>query len=227
MKKNPPLVRAVVFDMDGTMFNTEDIYDRSGSELLGRRGMEFTKELKLRMMGLQTRKAIEVMRDACGLDDSVDDLLEESDSIFLNLLTQHIAKMRGLDELLLELERRELPKAVATSSVRKLAEVALGHFDLIPRFEFVLTSESVVKGKPEPDIYLLAAEKLGLEPANILVLEDSHIGSFAAAAAKTITVAVPNQHTACQDFAHADHVVDGLDSEVILELLNTYSVPTK
>lgn len=205
------------------MFNTEDIYDRSCTELLGRRGVDFTRELKMAMMGLPTRTAIETMRERCGLSDSVDDLLQESDTLFLEILPQLIQKMPGLDSILAELEERQLPKAVATSSDRKLAEVALNRFDLIPRFEFILTSEDVTNGKPAPDVYLLAARKLQVKPENMLVLEDSFVGSSAAAAAKTIAVAVPNQHTAEQDFSHVDFVVDGLNSEVILELLNNRS----
>lgn len=218
-------IRAVVFDMDGLMFNTEDIYDQSSRQLLSSRGVDFTRELKLAMMGLPTRTAIEVLQKCCGLSDSVDELLEESDSIFLDLLPKRIKMMPGLESLLVELERRQLPKAVATSSDRRLAEVALSRFDLIPRFEFILTSEDVINGKPAPDVYLLAAEKLQVEPENMLVLEDSYVGSSAAAAAKTLAVAVPNHHTSEQDFSHVEFVVDGLDSEVILELLNRQSPP--
>ena len=82
-------------------------------------------------------------------------------------------------ELLDFLERESIPKAVATSSSAQFAELALGCFELKPRFEIVLTSEDVSAGKPDPEIYLLASERFAIHPKEMLVLEDSVIGSMA------------------------------------------------
>ena len=213
-------IRAVVFDMDGLMFNTEDIYDVVGSELLKDRGHEFTRELKQKMMGLPGHKAFEVMKSHCNLLDDVEVLKNESESIFRELLPKRIEMLPGLSFLLQELERRELAKAVATSSQRQFAEMALSSFELMPRFEFILTAEDVENGKPAPDIYLEASRRLGVEMSNVLVLEDSFIGSTAAANSGALTVAIPGAHSAEQNFDHVDYVVDRLDSEVILMLLN-------
>ena len=216
---NHPQILAVVFDMDGLMFNTEDIYNQVGAAVLRRRGHEFTLELKLKMMGLPGHKAYQVMREHCGLDDSIEQLAAESDALFLDLLDQQICMMPGLAELLLHLEQAGLAKAVATSSSRQLAERALGRFDLIHRFQFVLTGDDVQNGKPAPDIYLLAAEKLGHPPANLLVLEDSPTGSRAGVAAGTVTVAVPNEHTADADFSHVSHRAGSLQDPLIYDLV--------
>lgn len=212
-------IRAVVFDMDGLMFNTEDIYNEVGAIVLRRRGCEFTQELKLKMMGLPGSRAYKVMRLHCDLNDSVEQLAKESDEVFEEILEDRIQKMPGLDRLLDELEAANLPKAVATSSSRRFAEKALGTFNLIPRFEFVLTGEDVVNGKPAPDIYLLAAKKLDIPIEQVLILEDSPIGSRAGASSGAVTIAVPNSHTAGSDFSHVNLVAESLIDPKITEVL--------
>ncbi len=205
--------------MDGLMFNTEDLYDQVGELILQKRGQHYTKELKLAMMGLPGKVAFEVMRSRCGLDDSVEALQQETDQIFADLLPKGIAKLPGLDQLLELLEMKGIRKAVATSSHRQFATKALGFFDLEPRFEFVLTGEDVQHGKPNPDIYLLAAKKLAVSTSAMLVLEDSLNGSRAAKSAGALTVAVPTAHSADCDFSHVDFVAEHLLDEFIVNLV--------
>jgi HAD superfamily hydrolase (TIGR01509 family) len=203
-------MRAVVFDLDGLMFNTEDIYTRVGSELLRRRGYEFTGNLKDAMMGLQPRPAFEAMIGWHGLKDTWLELATESNAIFLTELDSRLAMMPGLAELLLALEAAGIPKAIATSSGRLLAHACLNAFDLIPRFQFILTAEDIAHGKPDPEIYQTAARRLGLSPSEILVLEDSENGCRAAAAAGAYAVAVPAPHSQRHDFGMASLVVASL-----------------
>lgn len=220
MNNSTHRIQAVTFDMDGLMFNTEDIYDVVGAKLLEERGHEFTRELKLKMMGLPGPQAFEAMKEHCGLGDDIESLELESQEIYLRELPRRIQLMPGLTTLLELLESRSIPKAVATSSHREHAEFAMNHFDLIKRFEFVLTSADVINGKPAPDIYVLAARRFDIPVQEMLVLEDSLIGSRASAASGALTVAIPGSHSIGQDYSHADYVVDRLDSEVILMLLN-------
>ena len=212
-------MRAVVFDMDGLMINTEDVYTLAGTELLGRRGCCFTPELKDAMMGLPPRASFNVMIQWCRLDETWEALARESNEIFLGLLGRHLAVMPGLLDLLAALERADIPKAIATSSGRQLAEACLVPLDLLGRFQFVLTSEDVVRGKPNPDVYLLAAQRLGLPPGEIVVLEDSRNGCLAAAAAGTLVVAVPGEHSRRHDFRVADHVVASLADPKLYDVL--------
>ncbi|MEM7457110.1 MAG: HAD family phosphatase [Planctomycetota bacterium] len=212
-------IRAVVLDMDGTMFNTEDLYNIVGEQMLAPRGHEFTLELKHKMMGLPGTKAFDVMIEHCNLDDSAETLRQECDELFM-ALEDRIETMPGLDWLLGRIEEIGLPKAVATSSHRQFADHALGKFDLLERFEFVLAGGDVENGKPHPDIYIEAARRLSVEPAEMLVLEDSFTGSTAAAASGALTIAVPTHHSLCRDFSHADHVASSLDDAIIRALLD-------
>ncbi len=218
-----PLFRpsAVVFDMDGIIFNTEDLYDVVGAELLKRRQCEFTRDLKLKMMGRPAPAAFEMMRQECGLDDSIETLQAESDEIFKTLLPERIELMPGFQAVLEAVQKRGLPTAVATSSHRDFATTALGIFDLLDRFQFVLTGDDVRHGKPDPEIYLKAAEKLGLSPQQILVFEDSHAGSLAATRAGAWTVAVPTPYARHLDFSHANLVVPRLDDPRVMKILQS------
>jgi HAD superfamily hydrolase (TIGR01509 family) len=216
---SPP--RAVVFDLDGLMFNTEELYQEVGSELLRRRGYEFTQELLDKMMGRPSNVALQIMIDTHTLKATVEELVAETDEIFPELLRARLAPMPGLVDLLAFLERRQIPKGIATSSRRSFVDSVLGKFDFQPRFSPILTSEDIVHGKPHPEIYLKAAERLGISPGEMLVLEDSQNGCRAAAAAGAITVAVPGEHSRRHDFSGAALVADSLADRRIFELLET------
>jgi pseudouridine 5'-phosphatase len=203
-------MRAVVFDMDGLMFNSEDVYTLVGEEILRRRGVEFTPELKSQLMGLQPQPSFEIMIDRCGLSDTWQQLATESSRLFLELLDGRLAMMPGLVELLSALERAGIPKAIGTSSSRQLAIACLRPFDLEKRFQFILAAEDIAQGKPHPEIYLTAARRFGVPPAETLVLEDSRNGCLAAAAAGAYVVAVPGEHSRDHDFGMASLVADSL-----------------
>jgi pseudouridine 5'-phosphatase len=203
-------MRAVVFDMDGLMFNTEDVYTLCGEELLRRRGFEFSAELKNAMMGMPPRPSFEMMICRHHLTDAWQELAAESNRLFLELLGGHLAMMPGLAELLDALERAGIQKGIGTSSCRELVTACLRPFDLERRFQFVLTAEDIHRGKPDPEIYLTAARRFGVPPAAMLVLEDSHNGCLAGAAAGAYVVAVPTVHSRDHDLSMAALVADSL-----------------
>ncbi|MEX0718119.1 MAG: HAD family phosphatase [Planctomycetaceae bacterium] len=210
---------AVVFDLDGLMFNTEEVFNRAGRELLRRRGQEMSEQLLSAMMGRRAPEAFAILIATLGLRETVEELMAESDAIFNAMLHQHIAPMPGLFELLAVIEKRGLPKGVATSSGRAYLEDVLGRFDLLERFPLTLAAEDVTRGKPHPEIYLTAADRLGVAPAEMLVLEDSEAGTKAAAAAGAVAVSVPHLHSAAHDFSPAAFVADSLIDPRVLSLL--------
>jgi HAD superfamily hydrolase (TIGR01509 family) len=214
-----PTPRAVVFDLDGLMFNTEELYYEVGSEILRRRGYTFTPELLDQMMGRPSHIALQIMIDTHTLKATVAELLAETDEIFPGILRERLAPMPGLVELLAALEEHGIPKGIATSSRRSFVERVLGQFDFQPRFAPILTSEDITHGKPDPEIYLKAAHGLGVRPNEMLVLEDSQNGCRAALAAGTITVAVPSGHSHRHDFSGVALVADTLKDERIYGLL--------
>jgi HAD superfamily hydrolase (TIGR01509 family) len=203
-------MRAVVFDMDGLMFNTEDLYTLVGSELLRRRGFEFTDALKNEMMGLPPRASFELMIRRHRLAETWQELSAESNQIFLSLLDRHLAPMPGLLPLLDSLRRAGISAAIATSSPRELLTACLARLPARDVFAFSLTAEDVTHGKPDPEIYLKAAARFGIPPGAMAVLEDSQNGCRAAAAAGAFAVAVPADHSRSHDFSVASLVIDTL-----------------
>jgi len=215
--RGPPA--AAVFDLDGLLFNTEELYQEVGSELLRRRGHEFGPDLLHAIMGRPGRVALQMMIDYHSLGDTVEALAAESAEIFPAMLDERLEFMPGVPELLAALERSDIPKAVATSSGRRFTSDVLGRFQLEPRFQFLLTAEDVVEGKPHPEIYLKAASCFGLRPAEIVVFEDSQNGCRAAAAAGAVVVAVPGGHSRTHDFSRATLIADTLADPRVYALL--------
>lgn len=214
-----PPIRAVCFDLDGLMFNTEELYVEVGGETLRRRGKELTRELLDKMMGRPGRVAMQIMIDEHQLDATVDELQAESDVLFTGLLESRLRPMPGLPRLLDALEAADLPRAVATSSRLPFTTRVLELFDFLKRFAFVLTAEDVVEGKPDPAVYQLAAAKFGVDPNEMMVLEDSENGCKSAVAAGTFAVAVPGDHSRDHSFAGAALTADSLaDPEIYAAL---------
>jgi HAD superfamily hydrolase (TIGR01509 family) len=127
--------------------------------------------------------------------------------------------MPGVEDLLDELHAANVPAAVATSGTRQYADHVLTRLDLKRRFRFVLTADDIQRGKPDPEVYLLAARRLGIAPSRMLVLEDSANGCRAAVAAGAFTVAVPNRHTREHVFTGARFIADTLTDPRIRRVL--------
>ncbi|NOX55815.1 MAG: HAD family phosphatase [Planctomycetes bacterium] len=218
-KTNHRLIQGVVFDLDGLLVNTELVFNETGQELARRRGKEMSRDVFQKMMGRRPAEAFAVMIDELGLDDTIEDLQRESRQVFFGVLDRHLRLMPGVSELLDEIERLGLPKAVATSSPRDYARDILTRVGLENRFVFTLSAEDVQHGKPHPEIYLKAAERLRIAPPRMLVFEDSEAGTKAAAAAQAFVVAVPHEFSAHHDFSPADYIADGLNDPEIRRIL--------
>lgn len=214
------MISAVCFDLDGLMFNTEHVFFASAEVLLGRRNMPMTREAMNCMLGRRPLESFRNLVDLLSLTEEPAVLLEESRTIFYGLLDTRLETMPGLFELLAHIEAKGLPKGVATSSPRDYLEHMLGRFDLQTRFPVTLTAEDVTHGKPHPEIYLNAAQRLGVAPANMLVLEDSFAGTKAGVAAGAYVISIPHEHTCEHDFTGAKHIATSLADPVILALIN-------
>ncbi len=214
-----PQLAAVVFDLDGLIVNSEDVYEQADAEVLRRRGKQYNAELRAQMMGRPTAESLRRMIEWHALEDTIELLDAERSLLRDKLLETSLEPMPGLVELLDALEAAGMPKAIATSGTRCYAAEVLGRLDLHTRFEFVLTAEDVVHGKPAPDVYQLAARNLGLAPSATMVLEDSANGCRAGIVAGAFTVAVPNRHTCEHDFAGVAFVADTLADRRIRQAL--------
>jgi HAD superfamily hydrolase (TIGR01509 family) len=212
-------LQAVVFDLDGLMFNTEELYQEVGSTVLARRGFDFPAGLLNEMMGRQSDKALQIMIDWHKLTDTVDALAAESMEVMHDLMVTRLTPMPGLLDLLVALETANVPKAIATSSSRAFLDRVLEQSKLAGRFTFTIAGSEIEHGKPAPDIYLLAAEKHDCPPQEMMVLEDSQIGCQAAVAANTYAVAVPGGHSHTHQFRGVKFVAETLADVRIYRVL--------
>ncbi|WP_419190066.1 HAD family hydrolase [Stieleria marina] len=205
--------------MDGLLFDTEKLYWQVGDTVLQRRGFRFSAELQQRMMGRVGVSAMAQMIEMHSLKDSAEDLLAESDQIYSELLGETPDSMPGLELWIDYLDQIEMPFGLATSSRRKFVDRIFESVPWREALQFVLTGDDVVNGKPDPEMYLKAAEKLGIAPEAMMVLEDSGNGCAAAVAAGAQTVAIPSEHTKSQDFSGAILVAESLADPMLWSLL--------
>ena len=221
----PSRISAVVFDMDGLMFDTEALFHRVAAEMLAEHGKEFTSEMMSAMIGRRAVDAGAAFKRLSGLEGTVEDLMAELKTRFLAILDEAVQTTPGLFALLAHLKKLGIPRAVATSSRRDYAERLIGNHGMLDQFAFLLTAEDVTHGKPEPEIYLTAAARFGVDPSELLVLEDSPPGLTAAKRAGTFAVGVPHEHSPADGISHADLIVESLDDPVLLRLLETRGKP--
>jgi HAD superfamily hydrolase (TIGR01509 family) len=201
---------AIVFVMDGLMVDTEPLARAAWDEVLAPYGRAVSDDLYRRMLGRRTVESAGYVLDAFSLPLTADDLIARKTAVFLDSLNGGAPPMPGLFDLLGAIEARGLPWAVATSTPRPTAEIILGSLGVLDRLSALATGDEVAHGKPAPDIFLLAAGRLGVDPARCLALEDTPTGCTAAAAAGMRVIAVPGEWTDRAAFGCAFRVAGSL-----------------
>ena len=182
---------AVVFDMDGLMLDSERAINTAMARAAREQGHDLPDSLWLGMVGRGDAVCNAILRETVGEAAAVA-LRERSESLYDAMADAGIDHRPGIVDLLDWLVARGIPRAVATSTRRPLALRKLAAAGLLEYFDAVCTSSDVAHPKPAPDVYLLAASKLGVDPARCMVLEDSPTGVRAALAAGMTPVQVPD-----------------------------------
>lgn len=203
-------VTAVLFDMDGVLLDTEDLYTRATRQLLGPLGDRFDWRVKERMMGRAPLEAARILVEAVDAPFTPQEYIDRKRPILLELFRQSEPKP-GAPELVRKLAARGLPLAVATSSDRHFFEAKTSHHAWFSEFQAIVCgSDPEVKAhKPAPDIFLAAAKRLGADPGSCVVFEDAEAGVEAArrAGVRRI-VALADVNIDRTLLAQADHVID-------------------
>ncbi len=186
-------IAAILFDMDGLMLDTERLLYAAWQRAMADFGYEASEEVFLASVGTTVASTNQLLRAAYGPDFPLEDTNGRTgDYVWQEVDTRGAPLKPGLLALLDFLEARGSPKAVASSSERATIDRLLGSVGLLERFAVTVAGDEVAHGKPAPDIFLLAASRLGVEPGRCLVLEDSEPGARAAHAAGMAVIIVPD-----------------------------------
>jgi HAD superfamily hydrolase (TIGR01509 family) len=219
-------IEAVIFDMDDLMINSHPVHMKVFEEILNQFGASLhspknplSKEEEADFFGRTAQEILSFLRKKHGLENrvSVDEMNVRHSELLLPAFEQHAKPMPGLFELISSLKRQGYKLVLASSAKMAKIEVVLRKLDLKKAFEAIVSCEDEIKnGKPAPDIFLKAAEKIGVVPKRCLVLEDAKNGVEAAKAAGMRCIGVHNKFTfqilgARQDLSKADLQVNGLD----------------
>ncbi|HRQ39420.1 MAG TPA: HAD family phosphatase [Chloroflexota bacterium] len=203
-------LRAIVFDMDGLMVDSEPLSRQAWDEFLRPYGGQISDAMQSQIIGLRADVSAPLIREAFNIPLSVPEIIAQRAAIYSRIRAQGVPVMPGLVELQAAIAARNIPWAVASSSGCRHVQEILAQLKLTDTVYATACGDEVAHGKPAPDLYLLAAARLGIDPADCLALEDSAPGSQAAIAAGMTVIAIPNGHTADADFSYVHFVYTSL-----------------
>ena len=213
------MIEAVVFDLDGVLIASEEVWDAVRERFVRERGGRYDEEVQRAMMGMSAPEWSAYLHETAGVPDSPDEIDREVVRRMLAAYRDELPLLPGAVEAVRRTAVR-FPLALASSSNREIFEEVLGLAGVTDCFRATVSSEEVARGKPAPDVYLEAARRLGVEPARCAAVEDSHAGIRSAKAAGMRVVALPNPSYPPDDqaLAAADVVLHSL-AELTPEVL--------
>ena len=196
---------AVIFDMDGVLVDSEPFGFEALRRVMARYGLPYREEENAEFLGRTTLDSCHILRARHGLRESAETLADWYIEGMLEQIGQGPIPMVGVPEVLKTIRAAGYRMALASSAEVRVIDANLTALGLRPLFDAVVSATQVARGKPAPDVFLAAAERLGVRPAACLVVEDSRNGLLAAKAAGMRCAVVPCAHTRHQAFDECDH----------------------
>jgi len=186
------MIDALVFDLDGVLLDSEQIWDQVRESYARENGARWPPKAQTDMMGMNSREWSRYMHDVIGLRQSPERISQDVARQVANVYQQKLPLLDGAIQAVEQLAER-WPLAVASSSNREIIDVALQLAGLTQYFAVTVSSEEVPQGKPQPDVYLEAARRLGVAATRCMAIEDSQNGILSANAAGMPVIAIPNR----------------------------------
>lgn len=185
--------RAVIFDLDGVLADSEPCWNEIDAKLLAEYGANYRGQYHREVLGVNYRLAVEFYKKAFGISAPNEQMMKRRGEIATEFFANRIGLFPSAKTVVEELRQMNLRLAVATSSVSASARPFLDRHQLTAFFDVIITGDEVERGKPDPEIYSRTAEKLGVAVNECLVIEDSLSGISAAKAANMHVAAIPDR----------------------------------
>jgi HAD superfamily hydrolase (TIGR01509 family) len=205
------VIDAVVFDLDGVIVDSEHVWDEMRRQLAEERGGRWNDRASREMMGMSSVEWSQYMHDVIGLEESPEEINKEVVRRLEAIYRERLPLIPGAVEAVRALAAR-WPLGLASSSNRELIDLVLEVSSLDRYFGVTVSSEEVPRGKPAPDVYLAAAQRLEAAPERCAAVEDSEKGILSGKAAGMRVIAIPNPHfpPAAEALGEADVVLDSI-----------------
>ncbi len=191
--------KALIFDLDGTMIDSMGVWKEIDDIFLAQRGYVVPPDLQQQIEGMSFLETAEYFKERFDLKESAQELMELWNQMAEEWYTTKLPLKPGLEEFLKEVGKSRLRFGIATSNARSLVEAVLAAHGLLEQFQTIQTADEIKKGKPAPDVYLAAAEKLGIQPEECLVFEDVIMGIRSGKNAGMEVCAVYDRYAAGQE----------------------------
>ncbi len=204
-------IKAVIFDLDGVIADSEPLSGKGTKMLFENHGIKLTDRERREAFGRRLPDIITDVLRARNIKLDIEKLMLERDEMFGELVRKHLRPIPNSIELVKWLRREGYRLALATSSHSSKMQLEIDHLGIGELFDVIVCGDDVRKGKPDPEIFLKAAEKLGVEPKDCAVIEDSQFGVQAAKFAGMRAIAFDSPNTHEQDLSMSDVVVDDLE----------------
>jgi HAD superfamily hydrolase (TIGR01509 family) len=209
------MIKAIFWDNDGVLVDTEPLYFQATREVLAEAGVVLSREEFIRISLREGRSAFDLARDQGAAPAALEDMRRERNRRYAEFLAQGIAPLPGVADTLSALHGR-CQMAIVTSCLQEHFDLIHRHTNILHYFDFILTREHYRHTKPHPEPYLSALRRSGLSPGQCLVIEDTERGLHAADAAGLACAVIPNELTAAGDFSKACRVLDSIHQVVDL-----------
>lgn len=208
--------KAVIFDMDGVLIDSEPLYYRGDVKMFEKLGLEMTQEDSQLLLGTTPRKgATNILNRHPEISCTLEELVEMYEWSLLNALktSEELCLIDGVYDWILRLDKMGVPMAIASSSTKDMVDYIADRFGLSKIMKEIVNGQMITKSKPDPEIFLLAADKLGMSPENCTVIEDSSFGVSAAKAAGMRCLAYTANNIHGVDLSAADARFDVYNNE--------------
>ena len=202
------MIRAVIFDMDGVIVESEHLHIKAEQQTMLKHGVRISAEELHTYTGTTAEFMFTELIKKYKLNTTFERVFNEKEKFMFKLLEKETRPTKGVIELLKKLKRKGIKLGIASSSHRNLIEYILRRLNIVRLFDFVVSAEDIANSKPNPEIFLRSARGLRVEPVECLVVEDAKLGVEAAKNAGMRVVGYRNPNSGDQDLSRADMIID-------------------